>query len=281
MLNSSIRIASLLVLLGLCTQNAWANLLINPTRVEFGPNDRTTDVTLINTSQFTNTYRLEWVEKKAKVGGGYTDLNAVAAANFPIASGLIRFSPKQVTLKAGERQTVKLAIRRPQNLANGEYRSHLQFKALPPKTPEEGLNPNASVTSINMIVSFAIPVVIQQGALDYTIAISDAHISYNPTAKSGNVIVDISRTGRHSVIGNIEAYWTPNGGKERLIAKAGDHNLWPELANNTVNLNWVGADFAVTDGKLRIVYEGVKSFRGKTFAEKTITVKGSMIKTAN
>jgi fimbrial chaperone protein len=238
-------------------------------------------VTLINTSKFTTTYRLEWAEKKAKVGGGYHDLTPAEAASFPIASSMLRFSPKQVTLKAGERQTVKMAIRRPQNLATGEYRSHLQFKALPPKTAEEGLNLNASATSIHMVVSFAIPVVIQQGVLDYQITMNTAHINYNPTTKDGSVAVNIARTGVHSVIGHINAYWTPNGGKERLIAKAGDYNLWPELSATTATLTWVGADFAVTDGKLRIVYEGAKNFRGKTFFDKTISVKGGMIKTAN
>lgn len=281
MLNNSLKYICASLVFGLVTQNVWANLLINPTRVEFSPSDRTADVTLINTSKVTTTYRLVWEEKKAKIDGGYHDLTATEAAKFPIASSMLRFSPKQVTLKAGERQTVKMAIRRPQNLAAGEYRSHLQFKALPPKTPEEGLDLNASSTAVNIVVSFAIPVVIQQGALDYQITMNNAVISYNPTQKDGSVAVNISRTGLHSVIGHINAFWTPNGGKERLIAKAGDYNLWPELSTTTATLTWVGADFAVGDGKLRIVYEGAKNFRGKTFFDKTISIKGGMIKTAN
>jgi len=281
MLNKSLKYICASLLFGLVTQSVWANLLINPTRVEFSPSDRTTDITLINTSKVTTTYRLAWAEKKAKLNGGYQDLTEAEAANSPIASSMLRFSPKQVTLKAGERQTVKVAIRRPQNLATGEYRSHLLFKALPPKTLEEGLDPNASATAINLVVSFAIPVVIQQGVLDYQMTMNSAVISYSPAKKDGSVAVNISRTGKHSVIGHISAYWTPNGGKERLIAKAGDYNLWPELSTTTASLTWVGADFAVTDGKLRIVYEGAKSFRGKTFFDKTITVKGGMIKTAN
>ena len=281
MQNKSIQHLCTFLLTALITSGAWANLLINPTRVEFSPSDRTADVTLINISKVTTTYRLAWVEKKALAGGGYHDLTAAEAADFPIASDMLRFSPKQVTLKPDERQTVKMAIRRPQNLATGEYRSHLLFKALPPKTPEEGLNPNASATAINLVVSFAIPVVVQQGTLDYQMTMKSADISYSPTRKDGSVKVSISRTGLHSVIGHICAYWTPNGGKERLIAKAGDYNLWPELEAATATLTWVGADFAVTDGKLRIVYEGTKSFRGKTFLDQTITVKGGMIKTAN
>lgn len=281
MLNKSFKYICVSLVLGLSAQTVWANLLINPTRVEFSPTDRTADVTLINTSKVTTTYRLGLVEKKAKPGGGYHDLTTADAANFPIASNMLRFSPKQVTLKAGERQTVKLAIRRPQDLAAGEYRSHLLFKALPPTTAEEGLDPNASATAINIVLNFAIPVVVQQGTLDYQMKIDNARISYNATTKKGSVEVSMSRTGAHSVIGHISAYWTPNGGSERLIAKAGDYNFWPELSTTTAVLSWVGADFAITDGKLRVVYEGAKSFRGKTFFDKTIPVKGGMIKTAN
>lgn len=271
--------ASLIVLL--TSQTTWANLLINPTRVEFNPSSRTADVTLINISQVTTTYRLEWAEKKAKPGGGYIDLSANAATTFPIASSMLRFSPKQVTLKPGERQTVKLAIRRPQNLAAGEYRSHLAFKALPPRTAEEGLQPQAASTVVNIVLHFAIPIVIQQGELDYNLALNNAKIIYKPAQKDGSVELTLSRSGMHSVIGHISAYWTPNGGQERLIAKIGDYNSWPELTNNTASLAWVGADFAPADGKLRVVYEGVKEFRGKTFFDKTFTISRSMIKTSN
>ncbi|WP_331344518.1 hypothetical protein [Cellvibrio sp. UBA7661] len=281
MLNTSFKAILASLLLSLISQSGWANLLINPTRVQINPNDRTADVTLINISQVTTTYRLGWEEKKAKPEGGYTNLTAEAAAGLPIASSMLRFSPKQVTLKPNERQTVKIAIRRPQNLATGEYRSHLAFKALPPKTQEEGLDPNASTMSVNIVLSFAIPIVIQQGSPDYSFAIDNASITYNPNKKDGSVNVNLSRKGIHSVIGNISAYWTPNGGKEQLIAKQADYNFWPELSSAKTSLIWVGADFAATDGKLRVVYEGVKNFRGQVFFDKTFNISRSMIKTVN
>lgn len=265
----------------LFVQNTSANLLINPTRVQFNPADRTADVTLINTSTTTNTYRIEWAEKKAKPTGGYIDLNSNEAANFAIASNMLRHSPKQVTLKAGERQTIKLALRRPQNLSNGEYRSHLLFKALPPPTPEETENKGEGSTVVNIVLSFAIPVVVRQGSENYELTLNDAAITYNPSQKNGSVILNMSRQGITSTFGNISAYWTPSNGQERLIAKIGDYSFWPELSNSTLALAWVGADFAPADGKLRVVYEGVKDFRGKTFFNKTFTINRSMIKTAN
>lgn len=258
-------------------QSAWANLLINPTRVQFNPSDRTTDVTLINTSQVTTTYRLEWAEKKAKASGGYTDLDSAGAASFPVASKMLRFSPKQVTLKPNERQTIKLAIRRPQGLANGEYRSHLLFRALPPAKNLVEKDQQTASTVIAVVLNFAIPVVIQQGTPNYTVNANSARILFNPSKKDGSVEVDLSRSGMHSVIGNISAYWTPAGGKEQLIAKLGDYNFWPELSSARTTLHWVGTDFAPADGKLRLVYEGVKDFRGKILFEKNLAITRSAI----
>jgi fimbrial chaperone protein len=280
MLSKYLKHLSAITLLSLVTHSASANLLINPTRVQFNPADRTADVTLINTSDMTTTYRVEWAEKKAKQNGGYHSLTDMEVANAPIASKMIRFSPKQVTLKPGERQTVKLALRRPQGLAIGEYRSHLQLKALPPAKPTTNTGAAAS-TAINIVLNFAIPVVVQQGTLQYQFDTSGARISFNPNQKNGSVEVDLTRSGIHSVTGNINAYWTPNGGQERLIAKVGDFNFWPELQRTTVNLGWVGADFAPADGKLRIVYEGVKDFRGKIFFDKTFSINRSSIKMLN
>lgn len=266
------------LMLSLIAQSSLANLLINPTRVYFSPTDRTADVTLINISQATTTYRVEWAEKKAKPNGGYDDLSATEALPFPTASKMLRVSPKQVTLKPGERQTIKMALRRPQNLANGEYRSHLLFKALPP-SGEHKQAPGSTVIAI--VMSFAVPVVVSQGADQYSLTFNNAILNYNPAQKTGSVDVSLSRTGSTSTYGDINAYWTPAGGTERLIAKIGDYNFWPELSSNTVSLTWTGADFALSDGKLRIEYEGVKNFRGKTFFNKTLNINRSMIKTAN
>jgi fimbrial chaperone protein len=270
------------ILISVLAHQTSANLLINPTRVVFNPTDRSTDVTLINISKTTNTYRIEWSEKKAKSDGGYDELTATTVGNFPIASSMLRYSPKQVTLKAGERQTIKMAVRRPQELADGEYRSHLVFKALPPMgptLPDQPVPESAgSSMKVNILLTFAIPVVVKHGQVTYHAALDEASITYNAAAKTGTVTLNMSRSGTNSVIGNLDAYWTPVGGSEQLIAKSGDFNFWPEINKVKASLNWVGTSFAPTDGKLRIAYEGTKDFRGNVFFDKTINITRSMIK---
>lgn len=268
-----------LAMLLLSSWQASASLLINPTRVSLAHGERSTEVTLINTSKATTTYRLEWSEKRAKQGGGYADLTTQQAGDFPTASKMIRFSPRQVTLAPNERQTIRLAVRRPSDLADGEYRSHLLFRALPPsRNPDSPLPAQAAATAINIVLNFAIPVVVRQGKMDYSVDTTGAHITYNPGNQQGQVVVDLARSGKHSMVGDLEAYWTPNGGSERLIAKSAEYSFWPELRKNSVELIWVGSEFEKASGKLRIAYTGSKDFRGVTFFDKAFNVDKRDIK---
>lgn len=259
---------------------AEANLLINPTRVQFGPTDRSADVTLINTSDAVTTYRLEWTEKQAQPDGGYTDLTPEQALVFPVASKMLRFTPRQVTLQPGERQNIKLALRRPANLAKGEYRSHLLFKAVPPEKNVAVKNEGASL-GINIVLSFSIPVTVRQGELQYSLAADSVNLQYDPALATGAVNLKMRRTGLNSTLGDISAYWTPENGTERLIAKNAEYSFWPELSETTVKLHWVGADFAIANGTLRVVYDGSKNFKGTVFFEKTFNISKEMIKAIN
>jgi fimbrial chaperone protein len=274
----------LIMLLALTSFWVQANLIIHPIRVQFSPGDRSTEVTLLNDSQKTNTYRLEWQERKAKPGGGYSDVAVADTKNFPIASSMVRFTPRQVTLKPGERQTIKLNLRRPARLGDGEYRSHLMFKALPPPAalaePDEQ---TAGLTMrLNLVTSFAIPVVVQQGNVNPQVSMTSAQIRYDATAPAkSSVVVELNNSGKFSAYGDMEAYWTPQGGKELLIAKTASFSVWPELNKTSVELMWIGADFALSNGKLRILYKGMRDFQGKTFFDTTVQVDRSAIKMNN
>lgn len=263
---------------------AQANLVIHPIRVQFGPAERSTEVTLLNDSKETTTYRLEWREKQAKPSGGYVDLKGEAVKGFPVASSMVRFSPRQVTLKPGERQTIKLSLRRPARLNDGEYRSHLMFKALPPPTALR--DPNDQVAGLtmqmNLVKSFSIPVIVQQGNVDSAVKFDSAQIHYNASTPEGSAVtVSMSHNSKYSVHGDIDAFWTPNGGKEQLIAKVTGTTFWPELTKTSVNLIWVGTNFAPGDGKLRIVYKGARNYQGQTFFDSSIQIARSAIKMTN
>jgi fimbrial chaperone protein len=268
-------ILCLSLVFSLVSVNVTASLLIYPIRVSFDETERSAQLTLSNTSSQTNTYRLEWQEKQAKAERGYVNLSEEEAKGLPTASKMLRFSPRQVTLRPGERQLIKLVLRRPRDLAEGEYRSHLLFKALPPN--KEDKEEEDTKTSINIVLSFSIPVTVQQGKYDAQVSLKGTNIAYNPSTGNRKVSLNLTREGLHSSSGDISAYWTPSGGEEVLLAKLADYNLWSELSEANISLVSTEVDFTPMDGSLRIEYEGVRDFLGNSYMNRVVDVKRSQI----
>ncbi|WP_163085717.1 hypothetical protein [Alteromonas profundi] len=256
----------------LFSSHAFSNLLIHPTRVNLTPDLRTFVITVGNTANVTATYELSWAEKRALPQGGYESLDGKENEAVNSVSEMVRFSPRRVTLKPGERQSIKLLLRRARGLSDGEFRSHLRFKAVPNNS--EAFNGVSQSTSmkVNVVLNFAIPVALQVGDYDAAIAIDSASIAINKDGGAGVVTTRFAREGLHSTWGDIEAYWKPNGGKEVLLAKSGGVNVWAELDTLTQDLTMVNGNFTPNDGELRVVYKGIGAYSDIVYDEKTFTI---------
>lgn len=258
-----------MVLILLAHSDVQAELLISPTRVVFSERDRAQEIVLINSGKKKTTYRLEWQQKKALPAGGYTNLSQEEAVSFPTASQMMRFSPKQVSLQPGERQIIKLALRKPKDLRDGEYRSHLLFRALPPPQLDKNKAGGMSM-SLNVHLSYSLPVTVRQGSLDTSISFAGYDFSYDNGNQNGQIAVTLNKSGLNSSFGNILAYWTPQkGGPEQMIARVNGYSVYPELSQAQVKLIWLNTTFSPGDGKLTFVYEGSGEYTGKTLDKKT------------
>jgi fimbrial chaperone protein len=270
-----------LVLLILTQFSAQAALMISPTRVVFSERDRAQELVLINSGNKATTYRLEWLQKKALPGGGYAELTQEDEINFPTASQMMRFSPKQVSLQPGERQIIKLVLRKPKGLKDGEYRSHLLFRALP--APRDATSETGGMSmTLNLHMSYSLPVTVRQGKSDTKVSFAGYTFSYDSNNNQGQLRVGLNKGGMHSSFGNILAYWTPaKGGAEQMIARVNAYSVYPELSQAQSNLVWLDKDFSPYDGKLILVYEGTGEYRGQTFSKQTYTHTSDMFTPAN
>jgi fimbrial chaperone protein len=255
-----------------------ANLLVAHTKITFDERERSKTINLINNTEDTLTYRIEWSEKVALFGGGYrvlVDKNEILDTN--IASPMIRFSPRQVRLKAGERQTIALSLRRPSNMAEGEYRSHLSIKAL----PREAKNINKPGINLNLVISYSVPVVVRHGKPEAIVQIEKTEIVKNLSNNKSNISVTFSQKGLYSSYGNIQAYWKNSGTKtEKMVALINGYSIYPELDQSRISLGWIGnIDDFNQSGTLRVVYLGKGAFAGVTLAERSFQIDPSMIKT--
>ncbi|WDD99259.1 molecular chaperone [Thalassomonas actiniarum] len=266
-----------IILLVVQAFSSQASLLISPMRVALDERNRSDKVVLMNTGNETRTYRVEWVQKAALPLGGYKNLTDEEAKDFPIASNMFRLSPRQVTLAPNERQIVKIAARRPKNLQDGEYRSHLLFTALPREGDRNKANSGAGIT-LKLSLSYSIPVVFRQGGLDYQVGVEDLTLIHDAEKKQATVRVQLSRSGATSTTGSIVAYWTPKGStQEKQVAILNSVNFYPELTYRVYNLQWF--DYRPGAGTLRLAYEGREEMRNTLITEKNFNVSLSDIVT--
>ncbi|WP_162131412.1 molecular chaperone [Gayadomonas joobiniege] len=247
--------------------NAKAELLISPTRVVMDERQRSASVNLINTTQMTRTYRLSLVDKVALPNGGYQNI-ASENSSLPVASPYIRISPSQVTLKPGQQQKVRLLFRRPADLTDGEYRTHLTFTPLP-RSRENTDNNGEMKIFVEALVSFSIPVLARQGRLDVNVEFADVNLVQQKAKKE--LLVKLARSGKHSPRGNLKIYAQTNTGElGKIVGQLNGLSLYPENESyvKTIVLN----PLATNSKNLVVRYEGVKEFNGQILAEQTLSL---------
>lgn len=259
-----------------CTVNA--SLLITPTRIDFENRDRAARVSLVNTSLTTKTYKIFWREQKQTEDGRYEPLTE-ADKDFPSASSMIRYSPRQVTLKPNERQHIRLALRKPKSLEDGEYRSHLVFEAQPDRESEEQEKQNAAGVKIYINLAFAIPVIVRQGDLAVETQLNKVALL---TKKIDNTVhtganIEINNLGSSSMVGSLKVFWqTAGSSSEKQIGILNNVALYPEISKRIIPIGFT--DHQAGNGVIRIEYTGTEHFKGTTFINHKLKVKSTDFK---
>ncbi len=257
------RIFLLLIVLVCSINSAFANLMIAPTRIVFEERERAETVNLINISNKTTTYRLHWNEQRQLPDGQYQTMSA-DDDNSLTASSMLRFSPRQVTLAPGQRQTVRIVLRRTKDLKKFDYRSHLVFQALP--SEDENVDGNSSGSKIEMKVNlgFSIPVIVRQGKFDTIVKIEK--IEMIETKIEGKNIygteVTLSRSGVNSIYGSLKVFWKDKSmGDYKQVAILNNVAIYPEHRVRTIPISF--DSLTAKYGMIKVVYEGSEDLKNK------------------
>ncbi|WP_455208047.1 fimbrial biogenesis chaperone [Kaarinaea lacus] len=212
-----------LPLLLLCSEaQAASQLMVAPTRIVFEGQSRTAQVTVINSGDATGTYRIKLVNKRMTEDGQFEDVET-ANPDELFADNMIRFSPRQVVLEAGKSQVVRLSLRKPAKLQNGEYRSHLLFQAIPENAGTDirsAIKKEGISVQLTAIVSVSIPVIVRHG--DTTTTVAFTAIKYEPPANkesSHNLLLELERTGNQSVYGDFLTEFVDAKGNSTIISQ--------------------------------------------------------------
>ncbi len=212
---------ALLALLALLPQVALADLMLYPTRLVFEKNQRTAQVDLINNGSEPATYRITLVNQRMGEEGQFLEVDSAPLAGELFATGMVQFSPRQVTLQPGTSQTVRVMLRKPADLAAGEYRSHLHFEKMPDARGASSVEPGKEKEIgivLTALVGASIPVIVRHEVAPASVVLS--HLALVDNGGAPLLALQFDRSGPSSVYGDLAVTFTPQGGAAQLIGRA-------------------------------------------------------------
>lgn len=249
---------------------AQGDLLVAPTRLVIAGGG-SAEVVLSNIGSQPATYRIALELRRMDEDG---DINDVAEADAnpgeQAGLGMVRYAPRRITLLPGQPQSVRISVRPPEGLPDGEYRVHMSFRAIPPAVPaEEAADPAASGVSIRLVPVYGItiPVIVRKGRLEASATLANPHLVAGP--QGSYLELDMTRTGQRSVYGELIG---KNAKGETIFTLKGIA-IYPEVGRRVARVPLSPEQAARMNGPIRIEYRELPENGGALIAEITSVVR--------
>lgn len=256
------------------------DLVVAPTRLVFEGRTRSSLISLLNNGTESGVFRITVVNMRMTETGQFERLeqDAEKLPGEEFAEGMFRFAPRQIELAPGQSQAVRVMLRKPKDLAPGEYRSHLLIQRLP-KEGTAGRSIEATAAegiTINLVVvpGVALPIIIRHGELSGEASITNMSVAQIPGDRKG-VSFRINRSGNRSVFGDLTATYFAPGEKEGIVvSRANKLAVYvPNPSRNVVmNLTLPDGVELTAGGKIEVTYQLPSQEGGRTMAAGTLIV---------
>ncbi len=208
-----------------------AVLFIYPTLIMFENSQRSAEITLTNRGDQTGTFETSWTDMMMTPGGGLVKYDGQAPWSL---QSYVRYSPRRVTLAPLESQVIKVALRRGQNIPEGEYYSHFRVLTLNSEDPSgaeaDADEPaTASAVSIEARAAIAIPIVWRNSRAKSSASIESVRID----REANQLTVDVRRHGQLSVRGYLHVFETAPDGTRSSLAEPVPLIIYPTIDGRT------------------------------------------------
>ena len=272
-------LAAAVLFTGFASQlHAAGNIMVTPTRIVFDQRDRSAQVTLVNQSDKAGNFRISFIRQNMTPNGDFVPVEEGEPGRF--SDPMIRYSPRQITLPPGQSQVVRLVLRRPADLADGEYRSHMLFQSLPEPSSsnvEKITQQSAEGITIELIpiIGVSIPVIVRQGELNSQISLSNAELVNDAAGGTSRIAVDINRQGNGSAYGDLRATFVPANATPIVIAQANSVAVYANMAMRRFEMPvTLPSGYNLVDGTVDMVFlESGASEESGTLARTRLMLK--------
>ena len=239
-------------------------LVVAPTRVVFEGRTRSVTISLLNSGAEAAIYRISIINMRMTETGQFKqlekDVPAVGGEKF--AGRLFRYAPRQVELAGGQSQVIRILLRKPPNLEDGEYRSHMLVQMIPKEGAGRSVEARTSSEGITVrltaIPGVALPIIVRHGETSATASLSDMHLTNaGKTGEKRVVAFRINRTGNRSVFGDLTAtYYPPGKTKGLVVSRVNKLAVYSPNATRSVAMGLVMPEGVTlkSGGRIAIVF---------------------------
>ena len=195
--------------------------MLSPTRFVLDGTQRTAAVDVINKGDATGSYRIEIVDMIMPERGAIREIDNGQTDPYSLKA-FARISPRKVILKPGEDQMVRILLRKPRNLQDGEYRSHLKVTLTEDNLDEaQTKKPSTNLAIvIRPRLAFTIPIILRQGETHYNVGIEHARVYYaeQDTKKTSPMLeLLFTHEGNRSSMGDLKVTHISPTGKSTVL----------------------------------------------------------------
>ncbi len=247
---------------------AQGDLMIMPKRLVFEGSERSQEINLANTGSDTAVYAISFINYKMTESGNFEQVEEPEEGQ-RFATDFLRYFPRRVTLAPNEAQTVRVQLTRSGNLEQGEYRSHVYFRAVEEQTAlgEEDQTESEGISiNIKTVFGISIPVIIREGQSSTKIDLTN--ISLNTEGENPKLSLVINRTGNMSVYGNISVTHIAPDGKKTEVGLVKGVSVYTPNTKRYFSFDLRNAgEVDLSSGILKVSYSEEK---GNTLATKEL-----------
>ena len=262
--------------LGLLGGNESQAVTIFPTRVVMNDKDRTAQVEIVNSGTETESYSIQLERKRMTETGEFNVISGDILPGELFADQIVRYSPHRITLAPGAGQTVRLMLKMPDGLLEGEYRSHLSVNRIleasnllsPEKQEKEPTDINIKLTAY---ANIAIPVIVRHGKLNAQLEIKDVVLRPGSGKEPSVVEFTMLRKGTMSVYGDIAVTFIDENNKIEQVAAVNGVAVYVPNATRKARLTLRGKEILPAKGSLRVIF--TEHGANKPMAEASIPIR--------
>jgi hypothetical protein len=211
---------------------------------------RGTEVVLNNVGAGPATYRISLELRRMSADGKLEDVPPGTETEREKATlAMITYAPRRVTLPPNQPQVIRIGARFAPDLADGEYRAHMLFRAIPEAAPAvEGDRKGLSI-SLTPIYGVTIPVIVRKGALQASATLSDVHLG--KADGHTTLAFKMTRSGDRSVYGRLRV---TKAGVTKPLYEARGLACYAELNERAVSLPLSDEQAAAMTGSIKVQY---------------------------